>query len=159
MVESPHEDDSSPSPALAVPSYDRDMEPTATQTTNVPGQAAHGPTAEHPADRVRIVSTPGICGGRPRIDGHRIQVEDVAIWHERMGMTPDQIVSEYPSITLADVHAALAYYYENRARIDADIEAAGKYADEMRARAGPSRLEELLRHRKADATDDPLPSG
>ena len=70
------------------------------------------------------MSTPGICGGRPRIDGQRIQVEDVAIWQERMGMSPDEIVSEYPSITLADVHAALAYYDENRQRIDADIEAA-----------------------------------
>jgi uncharacterized protein (DUF433 family) len=79
------------------------------------------------------VSTPGICGGRPLIDGHRIQVEDVAIWHERMGMSPDQIVSEYPSLTLADVHAALAYYSENRERIDAEIEAAKKYAEEMRA--------------------------
>jgi len=74
------------------------MEPTATQSTNVAGQSVIRPTVEHPADCVRIVNTPGICGGRPRIDGHRIQVEDVAIWHERMGMSPDQIVSEYPSI-------------------------------------------------------------
>jgi uncharacterized protein (DUF433 family) len=78
-------------------------------TLDVPTQSTHGPTTGHPADRVRIMSTPGICGGRPRIDGHRIQVEDVAIWHERMGMSPDEIVLEYPTITLADVHAALAY--------------------------------------------------
>jgi uncharacterized protein (DUF433 family) len=135
------------------------MEPVATQTPNVPTQPAHGPTADHPADRIRIVSTPGICGGRPRIDGHRIQVEDVAVWHERMGMSPDQIVSEYPSITLADVHAALAYYHEHRERIDADIDAAKKYTEEMRAKAGPSRLEEKLRQRKADAADDSLPPG
>lgn len=135
------------------------MEPTAIQTPGVPTQSANDPPAHHPVDRVRIVSTPGICGGRPRIDGHRIQVEDVAIWHERMGMSPDQIVSEHPSITLADVHAALAYYYENREQIDADIEAARKYAEEMKAKSGPSRLEEKLRQRKADATDDPLPPG
>jgi hypothetical protein len=48
---------------------------------------------------------------------------------------------------------------ENRERIDADIEAARKYAEEMRAKAGPSRLEEKLRQRKADATGDPLPPG
>jgi uncharacterized protein (DUF433 family) len=70
------------------------MEPTTTSTPNVPTQSAHGSTTGHPADRLRIVSTPGVCGGRPRIDGHRIQVEDVAIWHERMGMSPDEIVSE-----------------------------------------------------------------
>jgi uncharacterized protein (DUF433 family) len=135
------------------------MEPTTTHTPNIATQSAHGPTTDHPADRLRIVSTPGVCGGRPRIDGHRIQVEDVAIWHERMGMSPDEIVSEYPSITLADVHAALAYYYENRDRIDADIEAAKRYAEEMKAKAGPSPLQQKLRHRKADAPDDPLPPG
>jgi uncharacterized protein (DUF433 family) len=122
-------------------------------------QSAHGRTTEHPADRVRIVSTPGICGGRPRIDGHRIQVEDVAIWHERMGMSPADIVAEFPSITLAEVHAALAYYYENRQRIDADIEDAKRYAEEMKAKAGPSRLQERLRQGKADAPDDPLSPG
>lgn len=54
-----------------------------------------------------------------------------------MGMNPNQIVSEHPSIALADVHAALAYYHENRGRIVADIEAAKAYADEMKAKAGP----------------------
>src|ERR1700722_7630253 len=98
------------------------MEPTAISTTGDPTRTGEVLAAEHPADRVRIVTTPGVCDGRPRIEGHRIQVEDIAIWHERMGMSPDEIVSDYPSITLADVHAALAYYYENRQRIDTDIE-------------------------------------
>jgi uncharacterized protein (DUF433 family) len=71
------------------------METTATQATNASTHSTNDPKAEHPADRVRIVSTPGICGGRPRIDGHRIQVEDVAIWHERMGMSPDEIVTHH----------------------------------------------------------------
>ena len=146
-------------PGLPIPGYDKAMEPSPTHTSDVPTRAGNGVMASHPPDRVRIVSTPGICGGRPRIEGHRIQVEDIAIWHERMGMSPDQIVSEYPSITLADVHAALAYYYENRERIDADIVAANRYAEEMKAKAGPSRLEEKLRQRKADAPDDQLPPG
>jgi uncharacterized protein (DUF433 family) len=146
-------------PDRPLPVYNVMMEPTAAQTTDDLMRTADGSTAEHPSDRVRIVSTPGVCGGRPRIDGHRIQVEDVAIWHERMGMSPDAIVSEYPSITLAEVHAALAYYYENRQRIDADIEAAKRYAEEMKAKAGPSRLQEKLRQRKADAPDDRLPRG
>jgi uncharacterized protein (DUF433 family) len=113
-------------------------------------------TADPPLDRVRIVSTPGTCGGRPRIDGHRITVEDVAIWHERMGMSPDEIVHSYPTITLSDVHAALAYYYENRERIDADIQDGQKFADEMRANAGPSRLQELLLARKSNGADDSI---
>jgi Protein of unknown function (DUF433) len=32
-----------------------------------------------------IVSTPGVLGGKPRVAGHRIGVQDIAIWHERMG--------------------------------------------------------------------------
>ena len=31
-----------------------------------------------------IEITPGICGGKPRIAGHRIRVQDIVIWHEQM---------------------------------------------------------------------------
>jgi uncharacterized protein (DUF433 family) len=60
-----------------------------------------------------IEITPGVCGGKPRIAGHRIRVQDVVVWHEQMGMSPDEIVSRYPTITLADVYAALTYWYKN----------------------------------------------
>jgi uncharacterized protein (DUF433 family) len=127
-------------------------------TTIAPPQALSAVTSREPApDRVRIVSTPGTCGGRPRIDGHRITVEDVAIWHERMGMSPDEIVSSYPSITLTDVHAALAYYYENRARIDADILDGERFVREMKAKFGPGPLQEQSRRGSADASNDSLP--
>src|SRR3954451_12893578 len=116
------------------------MEPTDTQTVNPPVGA---PCVAAPA-RVRIVSTPGTCGGKPRIDGHRITVEDVAVWHERMGMSPDEIVTHYPTITLSDVHAALAYYYENREQVDAAIAEGKRFVEELKAKAGPSRLQELL---------------
>src|SRR6266404_3217490 len=106
-------------------------------------------TSEPRPDRVRIVSTPGTCGGRPRIDGHRITVADVAIWRERMGMDPDEIVSAYPSITLSDVHAALAYYYENREQMDASIREDEQFVAEMRARAEPTTVQHKLRQRKA----------
>src|SRR5713101_5600933 len=104
------------------------METTAIETKSQLTEPGRVP----PADRVRIVSTPGTCGGRPRIDGHRITVEDVAIWHERMGMSPDEIVSAQPSITLSDVHAALAYYFEHREQIDADIQEGERYVEQMR---------------------------
>jgi len=50
---------------------------TSTPTQNLGGQAAM--PALPPPDRVRIVSTPGIRSGNPRIDGHRITVADVAV--------------------------------------------------------------------------------
>jgi uncharacterized protein (DUF433 family) len=114
------------------------------------------PTAHKPPEvRERIVSTPGTCGGKPRIEGHRITVEDVAIWHERMGT--DEIVSGYPSLTLADVHAALAYYFENRTRIDADIQQGERFVEEMKAKATPSSLRAKLRQRKVNTADDSVP--
>ena len=91
--------------------------------------------------REHIVRTPDTCGGKPRIAGTRIQVKDVALMHERMGMTPAQIVADYPHLTLADIHAALAYYHDHRDQIEAEIEADGTWYEEMRAKA-PSVLRE-----------------
>ena len=39
-----------------------------------------------------IIKTPGIMGGKARIDGHRIRVSDIVIWHEKMGRSPDEKV-------------------------------------------------------------------
>jgi uncharacterized protein (DUF433 family) len=69
-----------------------------------------------------IEITPGVCGGKPRIAGHRIRVQDIVLWHERLGYVPDEIVSKYPQLTLGDVHAALAYYHDNREAIRRDID-------------------------------------
>ena len=105
-----------------------------------------------------IVSTPGTRGGKPRIDGHRITVADVAIWYERMGMSPDEIVSTYPTINLSDVHAALAYYYEHREQIDADIREGEEAVDKLRA-GQPSIFEKVRRRIAADVEGDTLPPG
>lgn len=128
-----------------------------TPPTQAPSSQAETP-AVPPPDRVRIVSTPGVRGGKPRIDGHRITVADVAVWHERMGMSPDEIVYNYPSITLSDVYAALAYYFENRERIDSDIAEGETLADTLRA-GQPSIFEKARQRIAADVTDDTLPPG
>src|SRR3954447_23883191 len=100
------------------------------ETTPLPTQAPQAGRGPAP-DRVRIVSTPGTCGGRPRIDGHRITVEDVAIWHERMGMSPEEIASTYTSLTLPDIHVALAYYDDHREQVDRDIREGERYVEEL----------------------------
>lgn len=69
-----------------------------------------------------IEMTSGVCGGKPCIAGHRIRVQDVVVWHEAWGMSPDEIVSQFPQVTLADVYAALAYYHDHREDIRRDIE-------------------------------------
>jgi uncharacterized protein (DUF433 family) len=90
-----------------------------------------------------IEITPGTCGGKPRIAGHRIRVEDVVVWHERMGLSADEIVRRYPQLKLAEIYAALAYYYDHREEIDAQMEADEKFIEEMR-RLYPSKLKAKL---------------
>ena len=41
----------------------------------------------------------------------------MAVWHERLGMRPDEIASEF-DLSLAEIHAALAYYFDHRGEID-----------------------------------------
>jgi len=67
-----------------------------------------------------IISTPETCGNRPRVAETRITVQRIAVWY-KMGMKPEEIISEIPHLNLAQVHAALAYYYANKQQIDADI--------------------------------------
>ena len=90
-----------------------------------------------------IEITPGTCGGKPRIAGHRIRVEDIVVWYERMGLSADEIVSRYPQLTLAEVYAALAYYHDHREEIDGQMEADEKLVEEMR-RLYPSKLKSKL---------------
>jgi len=96
-----------------------------------------------------------VCGGRPRIAGHRIRVQDVAIGYESLGMSADEIVSEHPGITLADVYAALAYYYDHRDEIRRDIDAEGAFVAAMQ-RSIPSRLIEKLT--REHAGENPISS-
>ena len=94
----------------------------------------------------RIVRTPDICAGKPRIAGHRITVQNIAIWHDRLGWDADEITSEY-DLELADIYAALAYYFVHREEIDQSIRAGKAFVEEMR-RKTPSKLEKKLQGKK-----------
>ena len=91
-----------------------------------------------------IEITPGICGGKPRIAGHRIKVQDIVIWHERMGMSPDEIIYHYPTISLADVYAALTYYHDHREEIRLQIEAGDALAKNLQGNK-PSLIQKILK--------------
>ena len=64
--------------------------------------------------------TPGVCGGKPRLAGHRITIADVIIMHLRMGMSLEEIAGKY-QLLLASLHAAMAYYYGQKDAIDKSI--------------------------------------
>ena len=66
-----------------------------------------------------IVRTPDVCGGEPRIDGHRIRVRDIVAARDLGGLTPEEIAaSVYPGLTLAQVYSSLAYYEDHHDEID-----------------------------------------
>jgi uncharacterized protein (DUF433 family) len=79
-----------------------------------------------------IARTPGVCGGKPCIAGSRIRVQDVAILYEEAGNTPAQIHEAFPSVTLAQIHAALAYYLDHRDEIQAEIAEDDKFVEEFK---------------------------
>ncbi len=85
-----------------------------------------------------IVITPKVMGGKPRIAGHRISVQDVVIWHKELGYTVEQIADDY-KLNLSDVYAALAYYYDHKEEIDNSIVEGEKRVEEMKKKI-PSKL-------------------
>lgn len=85
--------------------------------------------------------TPGVCSGKPRIAGHRITVQNIVI-EQRLGRTVDEIAVEY-NLSLADVHAALAYYHDHRAEIDASIERDREFVDALQRSSTSKVLEKL----------------
>ena len=97
----------------------------------------------------RITKTPGVCGGRACVAGHRVRVLDVAVWSEHQGMSPDEIVSHVPSLTLADVHAALSYYFDHIEEIQDDMRAERTLVHEAR-RNHPSLVEAKLRQERLE---------
>lgn len=90
-----------------------------------------------------ITKTPGLCGGRACISGHRIRVADIVVWHELRGYSPDEIVDLFPGISLGDVYAALTYYCD-RQEIDEDLRRANEAAAWVKANI-PSKIPDGLR--------------
>lgn len=69
-----------------------------------------------------IVRSPEIREGRPRIAGTGVTVRRIVSWY-KLGLSPEEIASRIGHLSLAQVHAALAYYHANRDEIEADLAA------------------------------------
>lgn len=86
-----------------------------------------------------ITKTTAVCGGKACVAGTRVRVMDVVIWHERLGWSADEIVSQIPSLTLSDVYAALTYYFDHREEIEEDIRLNDEIAGRLHSQQ-PSKL-------------------
>ena len=79
--------------------------------------------------------------GAPMIEGTRIKVEVIAITHTSWGLGPKGIRREYPSLTLGEIHSALAYYWDHKEDIDQQIADGKAFAEEMRRQNEPHQRE------------------
>lgn len=67
-----------------------------------------------------ITKQTGVCGGKAAIDNTRVRVADV-VWLHKEGHKPEQILTTYPQLSLAQVHAALTYFYDHPEEIEATL--------------------------------------
>ena len=79
-----------------------------------------------------ITRKEGVCGGKPIIAGTRIKVAQIAIEYDQMGLTSDEIIQAHPHLTLAQVHDALSYYYDNIGEIEEDIRLNERFVEAMK---------------------------
>jgi uncharacterized protein (DUF433 family) len=97
-------------------------------------------------------------GGQTRafIAGTRVRVLDIYALAELQGQTPDQIVDAFPHLSLAQVHAALAYYFANRDSIVRELREEQDLGNRFRNLTGPGPLEAKLLGK--EARRDSIPS-
>jgi uncharacterized protein (DUF433 family) len=81
----------------------------------------------HPIDT--IVSDPRIHNGQPVVAGSRVRVVDLAASHLYRHLTPDELATNF-NLDLAQVYAALAYYYQHKAEMDAVLRVEAQQAEQ-----------------------------
>ena len=79
------------------------------------------------------------------ISGTRTKVIEVALDKLAHGSSPEEIHLQYPHLSLAQIHAAFAYYYDHQAELDAAIQRSVEEYDKIRKEQGESPLVAKLR--------------
>ncbi len=88
--------------------------------------------------------------GVPWIAGANTKVVEVVLDKMAYGWSPEEMHRQHPHLSMAQIHAALAYYYEHQDEADADIERSLRYVEEMRAQQPDSPLRQRLRALKRE---------
>ena len=78
------------------------------------------------------------------VDDTNTKVREIALDVLAHGWSPNEIQLNHPYLSLAQIHAALTYYYDHKALLDAEIEAALRTAEDFRAAAGGSPVRRPL---------------
>ena len=85
------------------------------------------------------------------IQGENTKVVELVVFHLAYGSDADQLRRALPHLTLAQIHSALAYYYDHQKEIDAEIEERLRRADEFTARHENPALRNKLQAAKRSA--------
>lgn len=89
------------------------------------------------------------------IDDTRVKVVEVVVDKLAHGSSPEELHFQYPHLSLAQIHAALAYYYDNQTVLDAEIERRWSEADELAGRISDPTLRQKLLALKEGRTHRP----
>jgi uncharacterized protein (DUF433 family) len=73
--------------------------------------------------------------GRPWIDDTNIKVIEVVLDHTAYGWSADEIHRAYPYLSLAQIHSALAYYFDHQQEMDDEIQRQREEYEELRTKA------------------------
>ena len=79
------------------------------------------------------------------IDETNVKVIEVVLDKLAHGSSPEEMHLQYPHLFLAQIHAALAYYYDHKSELDAEIKRRLDEAEHLRAAAGESPVVKRLR--------------
>src|SRR5882762_7411425 len=83
--------------------------------------------------------------GVPIIVGTNMKVVELVMAQSAHGWSPEELHFQHPYLSLGQIHSALAYYWDHKEELDAEIERRGQYVEEARREAGPSPLANKLR--------------
>lgn len=83
--------------------------------------------------------------GVARVAGSRTKVAQIVLDKKAHGWSPEEIQSQYAHLSLADIHAAMAFYYDHQSEIDAQLERDRRDYERLRATAGESAIVQRLR--------------
>src|ERR1700757_4392548 len=81
------------------------------------------------------------------ITGANTKVVEVVLDKIAYGWSPEEMHRQHPHLSMAQLHAALSYYYEHQADIDADIERGYREVEELRAQQKNPLTREMLEAR------------
>ncbi|MEM9907566.1 MAG: DUF433 domain-containing protein [Cyanobacteria bacterium P01_D01_bin.44] len=83
----------------------------------------------------------------PIIEGTTMKVVELTTSHLAYGWSPEELHFQYPHITLGKIYSALAYYWDHRKTLDADIQQRLRKVEKLYQSSSPSRMAQKLKER------------